>query len=87
MASDAINALADRLPLLSDDRRYIRRLLAGQPPHIVAAALQDYELTWLAASEAEPVEHKQNNTGRRAANDFLRVVVWPTVSVRISNAA
>lgn len=75
------------LPLLYEDKRFLHDHLKLQPESIVEAALEDYKHIWLEAAEAEPVEHKKSNAGRRAANTFMRTIVWPSLCATISNAA
>lgn len=75
------------LNLLPEDRRFIEKILAGQPAWIVEAALKDYEITWRAAADNEPAPHKKDNAGRRAANTFFREIVWPSLLDNTSNAA
>lgn len=67
------------LPLLREDKAFIEGILNYQPRLIVSAALEDYEKTWRKASQEEPIAHKKDNTGRRAANMFLREVIQPAL--------
>lgn len=73
------------LPMLHEDRRFVHQILRAQQEWIIQAALEDYKLVWEEASELEPIPHKKDNAGRRAANVFLRTVIWP--SLLIKNAA
>lgn len=75
------------LALLPEDRRFIEKILAGQPPQIIDAALEDYKKVWQSACDAEPHEHKKDNKGRRAANTFLREIVWPSICAHTNRAA
>lgn len=66
-----IHWIRDACPLLPADLEYVCRRLAvigtGRAP---TAALW-YINAWTKAAEAEPVEHKKDNAGRRAANAVL----------------
>lgn len=75
------------LELLREDRAFLIDILKHQRTAIQNAALDDYRLVWLKAADAEPVEHKKNNAGRRAANTFMRTVVWPSLSATTNRAA
>lgn len=75
------------VPLLWEDKKFIRRILNGQPDWIWEAAIRDYVLVWESASQAEASEAKKDNAGRRAANTFLRETVWPTLYANINSAA
>jgi 2,3-bisphosphoglycerate-independent phosphoglycerate mutase len=57
------------LPLLPDDWRFVNRRTAGRKDK--SELLREYRRRWIEASEAEPVPHKRDNAGRRAANLFL----------------
>lgn len=67
------------IPHVRDDLRYIESILRGQLPEVINAALEDYKVVWEKAASKEPVGHKKQNVGRRAANIFLRTVVWPSL--------
>lgn len=75
------------LSLLPEDKRFVSRILKSQPEWIIKAALQDYKNTWIEAESFEPIEHKKDNAGRRAANIFLRTVIWPSLYDSIKSAA
>jgi hypothetical protein len=59
----------DGLPLLHEDRQFIRARTQGRPNR--DALLKDYARQWREAAAAEPVPHKRDNVGRRAANLWL----------------
>lgn len=60
------------LPLLREDRRYIWQRLARAPEQDHHVLLTQYREHWLTAADAEPVDHRKDNTARAAANDWLR---------------
>ena len=59
-----------RLPLLDDDREFIRERISGRPD--AAALLARYLIVWRAAADGEPVSFRKSNRGRYAANIWLR---------------
>lgn len=67
--------LADRLEpceVLPDDIKFIlRRFPANRG--FKKTALNGYKGMWIAAMLLEPVGHKKQNIGRRAANTWLRL--------------
>lgn len=67
------------LALLREDKRFIDKVLDGQPQEIWQMAMADYEKAWIEAAGKEPVCHKKANAGRRAANTFLRTVIGPSL--------
>ncbi len=59
------------LQLLLDDSRFI----LGRLPYEVQArlrAMDEYMRVWRQAASEEPIQHKKQNTGRHAANTWLR---------------
>ena len=60
------------IPLLTEDRQWLRDLLKDGEPQIVRALVEQYRERWRAASGAEAVEHKRDNAGRRAGNTWIR---------------
>ncbi|WP_143339685.1 hypothetical protein [Ectothiorhodospira magna] len=59
----------DGLPLLHEDHRFIAARTQGRSDR--DRLLRGYRRAWLEAADAEPVEHKRGNVGRRAANLWL----------------
>ncbi|PJX15631.1 hypothetical protein CWI66_00635 [Halomonas sp. 141] len=66
--------IATRCPINRDDRRFIGDLLRLLPARRRATAACWYSRAWLQAADAEPLPHRRNNVGRRAANATLRPV-------------
>ena len=61
------------LPLLPDDRRFIRqRLLQASGGR--SATLEGYRAHFLEGMKADPDPIKRDNSGRRAANTWLLAV-------------
>lgn len=60
-----------RLPLLPDDVRYLRRMLSPLAGRIQYKMLAEYYLIWMLSSEDEATQHRKENAGRRAANEWL----------------
>ena len=63
-------AEVDRLPLLADDREFIRERIRRRPD--AAALLARYLIVWRAGADGEPVSFRKSNKGRFAANTWLR---------------
>ncbi|AHK80058.1 hypothetical protein M911_13855 [Ectothiorhodospira haloalkaliphila] len=61
--------LAD-LPMLHGDWTFVLARVQGRSDR--AELLKEYANRWLEASAAEPIPHKRDNRGRRAANIWLR---------------
>lgn len=55
-----------------DDQEFIREKLKGFTLNQKEAILSQYAKVWIEGMEAEPVQHKKANVGRRAANVWLR---------------
>ena len=71
---ELINEAMSDLPWLPEDKQFLRSRLAqlgiyGQQRRRV---LEQYKATWLKATENEPDPIKTENSGRRAANSWLR---------------
>ena len=60
------------LPLLREDRRFIQARIHYRRDR--DRLLSEYAKHWKQAADAEPVEHRQANAGRRAANKWLREI-------------
>ena len=69
-----VSWIASRCPINADDRRYLGDLLRLLPARRRATAACWYTRSWLQAADAEPLPHRRNNVGRRAANATLRPV-------------
>jgi len=74
--ADPLAVLAD-LPLLLEDRRYIIERTRFRQDRSALAV--EFGQIWRAAAEAEPVEHRQSNAGRKAASAWLREETQPPV--------
>lgn len=61
--------LLEDLPLLHEDRQFIRARILGRQNR--AALLDGYRAAWMDAAGQEPVPHRKDNVGRRAANQWL----------------
>lgn len=57
--------------MLRGDHVFLERKLIQLPPQKRDPAKQEYKKKFLAAMDAEPVEHKKANAGRQAANLWL----------------
>lgn len=62
----------DGLELLPDDQRWLRAMLQSLPITWQRELLGEYRRLWLLAYERQPVEHKKANSGRFAANTWIR---------------
>ena len=60
----------DGLALLIEDRRFIEARTFER--HDKVFLLRRYREVWLAAAASQPLTHKKDNAGRRAANMWLR---------------
>jgi hypothetical protein len=60
------------LPLLPEDIRYIDGTLAYRPPESTHQLLTRYLEVWIQAAATEPREQRKENSGRRAANTWIR---------------
>lgn len=69
----AVEWIARVLPLLSEDKRYVRECLERVAPHEVGDVCDDYLAAWQAAADQKAVAHRKANAGRRAANIGLRI--------------
>lgn len=55
------------------DWEFIQRTLHGIPARLYPALFCAYLASWRHVAMIEPVEHKKDNAGRRAANTIIRV--------------
>lgn len=60
------------LPLLPEDTHFINGTLAYRPTTSTHQLLNHYLQEWMWAAASEPLEQKKENTGRKAANAWLR---------------
>ena len=56
---------------INDDLRFLLACFSRIPPHAHDWALSRYAGAWLHAMEPVEVSHLRQNTGRRAANQWL----------------
>ena len=55
-----------------DDKRYVKIIVDGFPLDVRRALLWGYVTAWEDAEAKEPVPHRRDNAGRRAANEWIR---------------
>lgn len=67
--------IAEEVRLTSDDRAFIFARLATLPLAGAEAAAKRYVELWKRAADSEPVQHRKENSGRRAANLSLLYLV------------
>lgn len=67
--------IAERCPLLAEDRTFICRRMRTLPPKAAERTAKRYVDTWRMAAEAEPSPVKQENAGRAAANRSLLALI------------
>jgi hypothetical protein len=65
----------DTLPLLAEDRRFVRERIRGRRD--AAALLARYAIRWRAAADVEPVGFRKANRGRFSANTWLLQATTP----------
>jgi len=58
--------------LLRQDKQFLAELTRNMSYDEKAKVWKDWEATYLAAAEKEPVSYRRANVGRRAANTALR---------------
>lgn len=63
--------MLDNLPLLPDDRKFIRRRLRVLPLSSHEKVFRLYRNRFINGMEAEQAEHKKDNAGRYRANTWL----------------
>lgn len=68
-------AAADRLDVLKGDKAYFDLCCKQIPPHAHPWTIDGYARAWVAAMQAEPVEHFRQQTGRFAANQWLMAIM------------
>lgn len=66
-----MNRFKDYIPH-AKDWEFIQRTVAGLPARLYPALFCAYLASWRHAALSEPVEHKRDNVGRRAANTRIR---------------
>lgn len=67
-STDWLEWIAERCPLVSEDRVHIALGLIRLHPRMQQRLAERYVETWRAAADDEPTFHKRDNAGRRAAN-------------------
>ena len=67
-APDWLAWIAERCPLVPEDRRHVASGLLSLHPRMQQRLAERYVETWRAAADDEPTYHKRDNAGRRAAN-------------------
>ncbi|VVZ96746.1 hypothetical protein HALO32_02853 [Halomonas lysinitropha] len=70
-----IEWIADRCPLVHEDRAFVCKRLKTLPPKAVERAARRYVETWQAAAAAESREAAKENRGRTEANRTLLALV------------
>lgn len=65
---DWLDWIAQRCPLVPEDRRHVAAGLLRLHPRIQKRLAERYVEAWRAAADDEPMYHKRDNAGRRAAN-------------------
>lgn len=60
------------IDLLPDDERWLKSICYAVPLLKLKSLLEQYITRWLSAIKSEPLPHRQQNTGRFAANTFIR---------------
>lgn len=61
-----------KLIMHPDDWQFVYSLVHHAPDHILPALFCAYLASWRHAAMMEPLPHKKDNAGRRAANTRLR---------------
>jgi len=62
----------ENLPLLPEDKTFLLRLLQGKSNAMWQRLMEGYRQVWHEASDREPVPHRRDSAGRRAANTWIR---------------
>lgn len=70
-AAQWLDWIGHRVPLLKDDRAHIAAHIQRLPLDRMATLCRWYVQTWAKAADDEPLTHKKDNAGRRAANTAL----------------
>lgn len=65
---DWLDWIAERCPLVPEDRRHVAAGLLCLHPRMQQRLAERYVEEWRAAADDEPTYHKRDNAGRRAAN-------------------
>ncbi|MFI0473457.1 hypothetical protein ACGLWX_12145 [Halomonas sp. HMF6819] len=65
---DWLEWIAQRCPLVPEDRRHVVAGLLRLHPRMQQRLAERYVEAWRAAADDEPMYHKRDNAGRRAAN-------------------
>ena len=67
-SSDWLEWIAERCPLVPEDRRHVATGLLRLHPRMQQRLAERYVETWRSAADDEPTYHKRDNAGRHAAN-------------------
>lgn len=66
--TDWLDWIVQRCPLVPEDRRHVAAGLLRLHPRIQQRLAERYVEAWRTAADDEPMYHKRDNAGRRAAN-------------------
>lgn len=66
-----LRLVREHCAVLPEDERLLSKVVSNRPPQKALQIAQRYITTWQKAAEQEPVSHKRDNAGRRAANREL----------------
>lgn len=66
-----LRLVREHCAVLPEDERLLNKMVGNRPPQYALQTVQRYITTWQHAAEQEPVSHKRDNAGRRAANREL----------------
>ncbi len=61
------------MAITPDDRRFIESCINNKTPEEITDLLSEYRQRWLVAANKETKQHCKDNTGRFAANTWLRL--------------
>jgi hypothetical protein len=67
--------------LLRDDARFLARILGSLSREAQGRVMWAYRAAWADGEAAEPLPHRKENAGRRAANKWVRSVMEAPKSV------
>ncbi|CAO1664348.1 hypothetical protein NYA30BAC_02274 [Halomonas sp. NYA30] len=67
-----LRTVRENCPVLPEDERLLSQVIGRMTSTEAMKAATGYVNTWRHAAEQEPVSHKRDNAGRRAANQQLR---------------
>ena len=61
--------------LLRDDARFLARILGSLSREAQGRVMWAYQTAWADGEAAEPLPHRKENAGRRAANEWARSIM------------